>query len=204
MFCPDCGSDLAQVPVGTPCPDCAGKRRQAVVELLPISTVAVAEEVSYVIGKGDQRNWAEQWQRLVRGRDAIQSAYSLDGVRSSLDIENSVLSFFCDCSHLKDWMLGDIEALPGVTSHEIDDHIGSSQALLCAEALCNTSKHHTRRVGRVTARIRQVEVAPETARVTIEVEWATPNATHHDALDLADRCIGSWREFLAEFNIPEP
>jgi hypothetical protein len=105
-----------------------------------------------------------------------------------------------DCDHLRDW-LGSDPTLP-ITSADLDAHVLGSP-LKIGNAICNTHKHHTRRSG-TTARIRDTVLGPEVARVTIEIDWATPHATTVDALQLAEECVASWRAFFAQHNIAEP
>ena len=57
---------------------------------------------------------------------------------------------------------------------------------------------------KTVARIRETDVTPTGARVSIEIDWATPRATTVDALDLAEDCVASWRAFFAKFGIAEP
>jgi hypothetical protein len=136
--------------------------------------------------RGDQRPWSEKWQRILRGRDAISEAYAAEGrALGNLEVEGRVTSFFSDCYHLRDWLIGDRGSMPGVTPAGLDEYIRNSYPLSLSQAICNTDKHHSRSRG-VTARIRKTVVSPRGARVTLEIDWATPQAAEIDALDLAN------------------
>ncbi len=74
--------------------------------------------------------------------------------------------------------------------------------LHCLDALRETYSGDARTLGNVE--IGDTDVTPNGARVTIEVNWATPQATKVDALDLAEDCVKSWRAFFVRFAIAEP
>ena len=105
---------------------------------------------------------------------------------------------------ISEWLNGDLANLPGVSAKDIRDHTTKAAPFGLAEAMANSYKHHTRKPGTATARIRDTSVGPAGARVTIEVNWATPNASTVDALDLANDCVAAWRSFFKRFGIVEP
>ncbi len=160
--------------------------------------------VGVKIGRGDYRPWTEKWLLILSRIKALQAVYSGDthGL-GNLEIDSRALDFFVECDHLRDWLEGDLPALPSITPADIDRHFQSSQALRRCNAVCNSHKHHTRRSG-TTARIRDTEMTGGKARVTIEVDWASPSAAMVDALDLAEDCVADWRAFFTAFGIAEP
>jgi len=205
MFCPDCQADLDSVAAGDPCPQCGGSRRSAVARVETIGVATAVGEVSLRITRGDRRPWTEKWQAILHSQKALDAAYSGDArPLGNTEIDGRVLTFFTECDHLRDWLTGDLAALTAVTREDIAAHFRASRPLLICNAICNSHKHHTRPPGTTTARIRETAITPNGARVTIEVDWATPRATTIDALDLANDCIESWRSFLKRFGIAEP
>ena len=190
--------------MGAPCPASGGRRRAANVAVETARAVVSVGEVSLKVTRGDQRPWTEKWLAVRHLLGALSDAYSGDArLLGNLEIDGLVLSFAVECDHLRDWLEGDVAALSGATPADIQQHFLSSQPLLTCNAVCNTHKHHTRLSGTV-ARIRDTDVTPTGARVTIEVDWATPQATTVDALYLAEACVASWRTFFVRFGIVEP
>jgi hypothetical protein len=204
MFCPDCGMNLDEVEVGAPCPGCGGGRRSAIAHAETASVKVMAGEVSLKVTKGDDRPWEEKWLEVLKRLDDVRATYSGDARGfGSMEIDRRVEDFFSECNHVRDWLIGDVARLPTVTVAVIDQHFWSSAPLRTCNAICNTDKHHTRSTG-ATARIRSTDVTPTGARVTIEVDWALPSATRVDALQLADKCVASWRAFFTTHAIAEP
>jgi hypothetical protein len=157
------------------------------------------------ITRGDDRPWVEKWLTILHCLDALRETYSGDArTLGNVEIENRAQTFFVECDHLRDWLKGDLAALAGVSANDVHQHAMSSQPLRVCNAVCVTHKHHTPWPGRTVARIRDTDITPNGARVTIEVDWATPQATKVDALDLAEDCVKSWRAFFVQFGIVEP
>jgi hypothetical protein len=201
MFCPDCKHNLDDVPVGDPCPGCGGDRRSAIAMPETIHTRVSIGEVSLRVTKGDARPWIEKWRRVLQCLTDIDDAYSVRSGRLGNDeVDRRVETFCVECNHLWDWLTNDVGNLPGVSAADIKSHWDQPGTLGICNAMCNS---HTRNRG-ITARIRSTSITPTGARVTIEVDWASPSATTVDALDLANECVASWRSFFAAKGIPEP
>lgn len=201
MTCPDCGQNLADVPIGDHCPTCHGPRRSATVS--PALELKVdMPPPSIKITKHDVRPWTEKWSLTLFRIDALVRAYAGDDLKSNLEAETRALDFFVECDHLRDW-LENSESQLGLSPGDVAAHFESSMALKTCNAICNTHKHHTRRSG-TTARIREVITNPQGSQISIEVDWATPLATTLDALEVADECVASWRSFFAANGIKEP
>jgi hypothetical protein len=204
MFCPDCNANLDAVPPGAPCPTCGGQRRSAVVHPDTVTAKVSVPDPTVTITRDDHRPWFEKWREVVRTRDQISKVYSerLPSV-GNVEVDERVTRFCNECHDMRDWLEGDIGSLAGVTEADITNHARSAASLRISSAVANSHKHHTRASG-TTARIRSTRITPQGARVTIEVDWATPAATTVDALDLANDCVASWRQFFANHGISEP
>jgi hypothetical protein len=204
MFCPDCNTNLDDVPGDAACPGCGGQARSAVAQAGTAGVVAMAGGLSTTITRGDHRPWTEKWLTVLNCLDKLAEAYGPAGqALGNAEVEARVETFFVECDHLRDWLDKDVAALAPATASDIEAHFLASPALCTCNAICNTHKHHTRRSG-TTARIRQTSMSPAGARVSIEVDWALPSATTVDALDLANDCVKSWRSFFTTFGISEP
>lgn len=204
MYCPDCDASLDEVPVGEACPNCGGRRRAAIASPPPVAVVAVVEEVSYKITRSDHRPWEEKWRLVLHLRQQLAEAYAGNVPKGgNVEIDTHVTSFCVECYHFPEWLIGDLASIPGVSDTAIRHH-KKATPLVIAEAVANSHKHHTRIQGKTTARIRDTSVGSTGATVTIEVDWATPQATTIDALDLADQCVDSWRSFFKQYGIVEP
>lgn len=205
MFCMDCNADLDVVAVGDPCPTCGGTRRSAIVTPQTAAVRVTVSEPTISVTRGDHRPWFEKWREVLRARDQIEVVYAqrVDGIGNA-EVEDRITRFCSECHDVRDWLLGDIASLPVVGVADITAHAASSPPLVVSSAVANSHKHHTRRAGTMTARIRKTDMTPIGARVTIEISWATPAAKTVDALDLANDCIASWGEFLARRGISEP
>ncbi len=203
MSCADCGENLDEVSPGQPCPTCGGTRRTAVVNARPIDTVAITESVSFVITKGDDRPWTEKWQLMLHHLAALERIYSGEGRHGNLEAESRATSFFVECDHLAEWLWQDVTLRPRLTERVVNDHVETHPSLVTAQDISNTHKHHTRRPEARAARIRKVGLGDQ-VRLTIELDWAGPNASTVDALELARQCVADWRGFLTNRGIDEP
>jgi hypothetical protein len=118
-----------------------------------------------------------------------------------------VTAFFNECYHLADWLIEDPSL--SLSADEVWTYM-QTEPLATVDAICNTSKHHTRRSRSKktppgsTARIRGGAYGVRVARVTIELHFGTPNRQSFDALQLAQEAVQSWRDFLKAHDIQEP
>ncbi len=205
MFCPDCNTNLGDVPVEGPCPKCGGRRRDANAAAATAKVRFTAHASGVSIIRGDHPAWTDQRVRVLNCLEALRAVYRSDA-RSlgNAEVDRRVETFFVECDHFRDRLKKNLDALPNVTEDDVDDHAWSSQALRTCNAICNTHKHHRRDRGSTTARIRETSMLPTGSRVTIEVDWASASAARVDGLELAEDCVKSWREFFAEFGIAGP
>jgi hypothetical protein len=129
--------------------------RPANVAVQAIGVVTPVGELSLKVTKGDHRPWTEKWLTVLHCFDALRATYSGDARQlGNLEIERRALTFFVECNHLRDWLMEDLTTRPGVARADIDKHFQESVPLRRCNAICNTHKHHTRRAGMTTARIR--------------------------------------------------
>jgi hypothetical protein len=69
--------------------------------------------------------------------------------------------------------------------------------LRLADAIAQTTKHHTRRGSEdITARLTEIRVGPDGARAQIGWSRAAGDSGFEDSLDLARRCVIAWQRFL--------
>lgn len=200
--CPDCGANLDDVPQGEPCPDCGGMQRSIAASAHIAAVSVMAAEPDLDLQHGDHPPWTEKWHSATHCLDQLRSAYSAWPVTID-ELEQRVTTFFVECDHLRDWLKKDLTALNGLTEPDLANHFSSTESLRRCNAICNTHKHHTRDSG-TTARIRGTHLSRSGSFVTIEIDWALPSATTEDALELADACLSSWRNFLENAGISVP
>jgi hypothetical protein len=114
-------------------------------------------------------------------------------------------SFFNECNHLWDWLCGNAkQGALAISERDITQHRDNSFDLTLFRDICDTNKHYARYAGKRSARIRTVEVGPTGYKVTIEADWGLPTATTEDALDLARRCVDSWKTLLTSHGVTPP
>ena len=157
-----------------------------------------------MVGRDDHRPWFEKWREVLRARDRVDEVYAqrIPNVGNA-EVDERVTRFCSECHDMRDWLIGDLSNLADVTATDVTSQASSSPPLTMSSAVANSHKHHTRSQG-TTARIRSTHMTPQGARVVIEVDWATPTATDVDALDLANECVASWRQFFASHGVIEP
>jgi hypothetical protein len=130
----------------------------------------------------------------VAALEPIEHAYTtLKGLNNETvrrDIEN----FFNVCRELADWLWQNA----GVSEQSVRQLIENSHYLRLADAMAQTTKHHTRtgRRNPITANIAEMSGTPDGFRVRID--WSRPSGSSgsRDALELARGCVRSWRRFV--------
>ncbi len=203
MFCPDCQTNLDDVPANDPRPTAGVADVQA-----SSSSVGVS------VGMADSAFWLEQWLRVEKALALLRAAYEPGAnVSSTVEVDLRVRSFFTECHHFgDDWIEKDLDNWPGIESAQGEDHIKNSQALSACEAICNKAKHAERSKPKSsTGRVLTIDSRPNGShRVRLRVDWHPESEYWHpesewayecpwcpDALELAEDCVASWREFLA-------
>ena len=210
-FCPDCNTNLDDVPADEPCPGCGGNKRWHTITIPPAVVQATAQ-VGVSVGMADSVFWLEQWRRVETALALLRAAYEPGAkVSSNVEVDLRVRSFFIECHHLGNgWMTEDLEHLPKVESDHVKQHAEKSQALSACEAICNKAKHARRNEDprthevRSTGRVLRTDLHSNGAySVPIRVDWApksewvSESPSCFDALELAEDCVTSWREFFA-------
>lgn len=194
MSCPDCGELLDDVPVGQPCPRCGGLRRDASPTAQTATARAEAFMPTIAIGYGDPRPWEQKWQDLLHALQEIERAYITREFESNEDVRRAVEGFFKTCRELGDWLWqnGGYDRA-AVLKFMLDD-----PHLLLADAIAQTTKHHTRhgKDDPITARITEIRSSPVDVHATIGWSRASGATGSGDARDLARECVQSWRRFL--------
>ena len=95
--------------------------------------------------------------------------------------------------------------LPSLDYSKLSAHIAGDPDLEVASGFANTDKHHTRHgPDPLKVKISNTLTGPTGARVTLT--YSSPKRTVQtcDALDLAERCLQSWRAFLSSQGIALP
>jgi hypothetical protein len=201
--CTECQADLDDVPVGAICPVCGGHKRtvELTVAIAGVASVEVAANQPHVLVRDDDdRPWAEKWASVQFRLKELRAAYASDVTLETVDLRLRATSFYDECNVLRDW-LGNDKALPTSTRSKAWNYRNSNKALATCRDLCDSGKH-LMRDGGTTARIRSTDSFPP--RVRVEINWASPNATTKDALDLAEDCFQAWRDFFKQVGITEP
>jgi hypothetical protein len=203
VFCPDCDEPLDDVPQGAACPGCGGYRRSVSVtaEVAAVAVMTAAATVS--TKRVGFPPWTEKWHTSLYWLGQLREAYSPGAQLGNVEVQRRAETFFDECNHLRYWLQGDVAALPGVRLGDINQHFKNSPELKWCRDIGDTYKHHTRDHG-PTARIEETIVSATGSQVNIRVDVTNPSAGTVDALDLAERCIGSWRAFFKAFGIAPP
>jgi hypothetical protein len=203
-FCTDCQTDLDDIPVGIACPVCEGRNRtiELTVAIAGFASVEVAANQPHaLIWDDDDRPWTEKWASVQFRLKELRAAYTSNVTLETVDLRLRATSFCDECNALRDW-LGKDKALPTSIQSKAWKYRESKEALRMCRDLCDSGKHLMRDRGGPTARIRSTDSFPP--RVTIEINWASPDATTKDALDLAEDCVQAWRDFFKTVGITEP
>jgi hypothetical protein len=138
--------------------------------------------------------WQHKWQDLLDVLEQIEDVYtrSADTKHATLFVE----TFFSRCRELADRLWQDTRT--GLDKSTVMAFIHSDPSLRLADAMAQTTKHHTRTgTNPITARVSRLNILPDAADV--QIYWTQPSGADgtEDALDLARRCAGSWRSFFA-------
>lgn len=195
MSCPDCGERLDDVPVGQPCRRCGGLRRDASPTAQPATIRVEVPRPTVAIAYNDPRPWQQKWQDVLDALQRVRSTYTTKEGQGNEDVRRAVEGFFNTSRELADWLWENTT----VGEPAVRALIRRSPSLRLADAMAQTTKHHTRRPGKadpITARITEVRVGPDGASAQISWSRAGGASGSEDALDLARRCVRAWRGFF--------
>jgi hypothetical protein len=199
MYCPDCGTGLDDVPVDEPCPQCGGTRRDARIFVHEIGTATEVPTPAIKVGYTLQP-WQQKWRDVQHGLEQVEDAYDITQApqHDNEYVRRVVEDFFKDCRELADWLWQDRQST-GLDEPTVKAYMRGDRDLNLADAIAQTTKHHTRTMGTdpITARIMDINTDPGGRDVTIA--WSQPSGASgsEDALGLARRCVDAWRQFLA-------
>ena len=202
VTCTDCGYHLDYFAEGASCPSCGGTKRTHHRYLHDKMTVT--DSMSWQQEYGE-RQWQEQWLRLVRLYDDLAAVYSGSRLSESTDEwRDTTRQFFVVCHHLADWLQKD-QALPVAARDDVWDYLNNDPELALARDFSNTDKHYTRRspTDRIVL-IASITGGDQGPSVTIAWEVSGSRQGIRDALELAGGCLHSWRQFLTKHNLTEP
>ena len=195
MTCPDCGELLDAIPVGRPCLQCGGLRRDAIVSGQTAECHVEVPSPTIAIGYTSPRPWRQKWQDVLDALKPIERAYTTQEGLSNEDVRRDIENFFKACRELADWLWEDTS----VSKSTVMKRVQKSHYLRLADAMAQTIKHHTRPgQNSITASIAEIRIGSNGARVRID--WSKTNGRKgsRDALDLARGCARSWQRFLRE------
>lgn len=143
--------------------------------------------------------YLEQVRRVERALDHLGRVYTGSSRDVSADdCRDTVLRFFQNCYHLKDWLINDVSG--AFRKHAVEQFVSTNRELrLCAD-LCNGSKHL-----KLTKAPRSNE-SPRLGAQSVTVDLGGgPNmycfavdttSGQIDALALAQRCVALWQGFI--------
>ena len=199
MTCPDCGESLDATPVGLPCPQCGGLRRDATMSVQTAEFHVEVPSPTITIGYTNPRPWRQKWQDVLDAQEPIERAYTTQEGISNEAVRRDTEDFFEACRELADWLW----QRAGISKSTVMKRVHESHYLRLADAMAQTIKHHTRMSTKqnpnpITAGIAEICIGPVGARVRID--WSKPSGAKgsRDALDLARGCVRSWQRFLRE------
>jgi hypothetical protein len=222
MVCPDCGSALDDVPVGSAGPGCGGQRRDATAAAVPANVLAGAPHppgqtiyaeviassqfVSSVIGVTVTRygppGWGERWRKIRDIAAEIEDAYGGRKLGLGNTAVEGLIFYFCgECDHLRDSLKHD-DDLPAIGSTLVEGFVKTSPAILRCQDINNTYKHHKRERGATTAWIRMVSMTESWAWARIMFEPCGGTPYELDARHVVRAAVGAWRRFLVMNSIP--
>jgi hypothetical protein len=163
------------------------------------------------------RSWYEQWTRVRVGHGRLHEVYA-GRPGGTIEAEYDMVSFFLHCFHLKDWLKND----PHGPDADVEAWVANSEPLRVCADFANNAKHLqitqtfrddaatwstqqnvTFRAPTVQARAHvgipgtEPRLVDPTSGPLAAHSWRISSAERSfDALELADACVASWREFL--------
>jgi hypothetical protein len=148
------------------------------------------------------RPYLEQWARMLRWRRRLGQLMR-QRMAEPNDAMDFALALFITLYHVGDWL----KATDPKLRSAVNEHVRRNRPLRLARDLANGSKHLTLTCASVdphflTAR----EYAPARLGETPHPGYRLvmlADGENIDMLDLADRCVAVWREFLREHTLPE-
>ena len=147
----------------------------------------------------------EQLERTRRYLDRLRATYSgvLDAPQEREYTLDDAHSFFMHCHHVADW-IADLNRV-GVTREDVDSFVKTHKELRICADLSNGTKHcrltrrtrtgHQPHIARRTFESGSTGGEPKVVKGKFKV---LSNGEFHDALALAETCMGLWDSFVAD------
>jgi hypothetical protein len=170
------------------------------------STLTVTAAADLSIIRDSHGPWTDRWRDVLHCLEQLKVAYSPGGETLGWEeVERRVKDFFLYCYHVRDSLLRDLSAVPGITT-SVDPYISvKGSPLSTCRDLCNTNKHDGRNPGKTEAWVYEITLlSSKGARAIIKTDMSSPSAPTVDALALAKDCVQAWRDFLKGFGITSP
>jgi hypothetical protein len=164
----------------------------------------VVPRPTIAIGYNEHRPWRQKWQDMLHALEELDSAYATEEGQGNEDVRRMVEDFFEICRELADWLWQDKQNA-NVSESVVTGFVRGDPHLRLADGMAQTTKHHTRKGNDpITARITEIRVGPDGARAQIGWSRVSGDSGSEDALDLAHRCVRTWRGFLSQNGLTTP
>ena len=155
--------------------------------------------------------WREQYDRMKRSHTRLLSVTDGSTAIASDDARDTLIHFYQDAYHLKDWIIED--STLGLPRQAVEAAIDASRPLTICADVCNGVKHfrlrRPRRAGAKAQIVSQsVTIGLPTARWPEPDEPEAGSIAHvweieydgrtHDAAELATDIVAAWDSWLAK------
>lgn len=162
---------------------------------------------SVSVSYASQRPWFDQWWVALWWLDQVERCYAgrSDGPRDTSGWRLIAQEACLAMCHVRDWLEHD-PAVP-LNGGQLRRIVERKVWLKLATDVANTSKHHTRLKGGVTARVGSVSVSgADVKRGVVAISWndGQGQGASVDALALVRGAASEWRTVLADHGIADP
>ena len=153
----------------------------------------------------DYQGWVTQFHRTCRWYKKLKE-YQEKAKDIGLpgEAEDCIYAFFQNCFHLKEW----IEKSDAISKKDLDSFVASHRELGICRDICNGTKHmiidrHSIDPNFSTYREYDYLWGPiiagqKSGTATFRILAA---GTKYDMFDLADKCMGHWKQFLSQHKL---
>jgi hypothetical protein len=149
----------------------------------------------------------DKYWRMIRVYNQLKRISTNNGSEiSNAESGDATEDFFCQCYHLKDWLIKDKSLL----KEDVEEFINKSPSLSLAADYCNSFKHaglkRPPRSGKLIQKINthvnfDLTTTGFVASSRLEI---TISGKKYDSLVLAENCIKDWDRFLRQNEITFP
>ena len=144
--------------------------------------------------------------RLYYAYEGIQEPSATFSIEKPQD---DCITFFMHCYHIKDWIKA-IHCNSKKEKQAVEDYINANDELRICAHICNGAKHYEIRGKFRSGNAREVKVTKHTPKThrfgtgKLEVHKCQFSIVSKDSvidsLELAERCMELWNEYLARIN----